>query len=91
LTRLGNYGPLSPELKLSLVKEETTMLGISIRYSYDGPAEPREAAINAFIDNINNDPDIAGKFHYRVNIGKDGTTRVHWGRWDEQHIVETLQ
>lgn len=67
------------------------MHGISIRYEYDGDEAEWEAAIAGFINDVSNDPEIAGKFHYRVNKAKEGNTRVHWGRWDAPETVKTLQ
>ena len=67
------------------------MYGISVRYEYDGPEQPWENVINAFIDAVNADTELAGRFDYQVNIGRDGKSRVHWGRWDEPATVERLQ
>ena len=67
------------------------MHGISIRYRYDGDEARWEAAVAGFVKAIDADPEVAGKFHYRVNKAKDGNTRIHWGWWDTPETVQTLQ
>ncbi len=64
---------------------------ISIRYEFSGNETEWEAAISAFIAAVNNDAEIAGKFHYRVNKAKEGNQRIHWGWWDTPETVQTLQ
>ncbi len=67
------------------------MEGIVIRYEYQGDEENWRTAVDGFIANINNDAEIAGKFRYSVNVGADGKTRIHVGRWPDQATLETLQ
>ncbi len=67
------------------------MHGISIRYEFDGDEAAWEAAIATFIDAVNGDEEIAGKFHYQVSKAKEGNTRIHWGRWDKPETVQALQ
>ena len=40
---------------------------------------------------INADSDVAGKFTYQVSVADDGETRIHWGRWDSQETLKTVQ
>ena len=67
------------------------MDGISIRYRYSGDEAAWRAAVDTFIDEINADPDVAGKFSYAVSVAGDGETRSHTGRWDEESTLKTLQ
>ncbi len=67
------------------------MRGITITYDYDGPEAAWTAAVQAFIDSINADPDVAGRFTYQVSVADDGKTRIHWGRWDSQETLQLLQ
>ncbi len=67
------------------------MDGVSIRYKYDGDEVTWRAAIDAFIDAVNADPDIGGKFSYAVSVAGDGVTRTHTGRWDTDATLKTLQ
>lgn len=67
------------------------MNGISIRYRYDGDEPAWRTAVDAFIDAIDADPDIGGKFAYAVSVAGDGVTRSHTGRWDTEATLKTLQ
>ncbi|MHA1565830.1 MAG: hypothetical protein ACTSX7_11010 [Alphaproteobacteria bacterium] len=67
------------------------MDGISIRYKYDGDEATWRAAIDAFIDAVDDDPDVGGKFSYAVSVAGDGVTRSHTGRWDTEATLKTLQ
>lgn len=67
------------------------MLGISIRYEFNGDEAIWEATIARFIDAVNADPEIGGKFSYRVMKAREGKTRVHWGQWDVPETVQILQ
>lgn len=67
------------------------MLGISIRYQYDGDEAVWEETVAAFIAAIDADEEINDRFHYQVNVGRDGKTRIHWGRWDTPETVQTMQ
>ena len=67
------------------------MHGISIRYEFSGDEDKWEAAIRGFIAAIDADPEVSGRFTYRVNKAKEGNMRVHWGSWDRPETVATLQ
>ena len=67
------------------------MDGISIRYKYDGDEATWRAAIDAFIDAVDTDPDVGGKFSYAVSVAGDSVTRSHTGRWDTEATLKTLQ
>lgn len=67
------------------------MRGITITYKYSGPEEAWREAMQAFIAAIEADADVAGKFTYQVSVADDGETRIHWGRWDTQDTLKTLQ
>lgn len=67
------------------------MLGISIRYEFDGDEAIWEVAIARFIAAVNADDEITGKFNYRVMKAREGKTRVHWGQWDVPETVKILQ
>lgn len=66
------------------------MDGVSIRYSYDGDETVWRAAVDAFIEAVNADADIRGKFSYAVSVAGDGT-RSHVGRWDSDSTLKALQ
>lgn len=67
------------------------MEGIVIRYSYDGDEAKWQGAIDAFLDGIKSDGEVAGKFHYAVTVGKDGVSRVHVGHWDSEETLNAVQ
>ena len=67
------------------------MRGITITYEYGGPEEAWTEAMQRFISAIDADPDVAGKFTYQVAVADDGKTRIHWGRWDTQETLKTVQ
>ena len=67
------------------------MDGVSIRYLYEGDEAAWRAAVDAFVDAIDADPDIGGKFSYAVSVAGDGVTRSHTGRWDTDATLKTLQ
>ncbi len=67
------------------------MRGITITYEYDGPEDSWNEAVQTFVAAIDADPDVAGKFTYQVAVADDGKTRIHWGRWDSQETLQTLQ
>ena len=67
------------------------MDGISIRYSYSGDEAAWGSAIDTFVDAVDADPDIGGKFSYAVSVAGDGVTRAHVGRWDSDATLKTLQ
>ena len=65
--------------------------GILIQYRYSGDEAAWKAATGAFIDAIDADSDVAGRFSYSVNVLADGEGRVHVGRWDGEDTLKTLQ
>ena len=67
------------------------MDGISIRYTYSGDEAAWRSAVDAFVEAVDADPDIGGKFSYAVSIAGDGVTRAHIGRWDSESTLKTLQ
>jgi quinol monooxygenase YgiN len=67
------------------------MRTITIWYDYAGPEEEWRRVVGDFIAGINGDPEIAGKFTYQVTTADDSRTRVHWGRWDNQETLQTMQ
>lgn len=67
------------------------MHGISIRYEFTGDEGEWETAIRTFIDAVNDDAEIAGRFHYQVSKAREGNLRIHWGRWDVPETVQKLQ
>ena len=67
------------------------MDGVSIRYRYDGDEAAWRAAIDEFIDAVDADPDISGKFSYAVSVAGDGIMRAHVGRWDTDATLKALQ
>ena len=67
------------------------MDGISVRYRHDGDEQTWRDAIDAFIDAVDADPDISGKFSYAASVAGDGVTRAHVGRWDTDATLETLR
>ena len=67
------------------------MRGITITYRYSGPEDDWRNAMESFISAINADGDVSGKFTYQVSVADDGETRIHWGRWDSQETLKTVQ
>ncbi|MVO17672.1 putative quinol monooxygenase [Parasedimentitalea huanghaiensis] len=67
------------------------MRGITITYKYSGEEDAWQAAMNDFIDAINNDPAAVGKFNYQVAVADDKETRFHWGRWDSAETLAHVQ
>jgi len=67
------------------------MRTITIRYDYSGPEADWQAATVAFIDAIDKDPEIPGTFTYQVAVADNGTSRVHWGRWDSAETLAHVQ
>jgi hypothetical protein len=65
-------------------------LGISCSYIYAGDEEPWEQFVDSFMTSIRNDAEIRDRFHYLVNIGRDGATRVHIGHWDSEETLQIL-
>ncbi len=67
------------------------MRSITITYQYDGDESVWRTAIDGFIAALNGDAEIAGKFSYQVSVADDGTSRVHWGRWDSAETLAHVQ
>jgi len=67
------------------------MHGIDIQYEFDGDEAEWNEAVTAFVQAIDADADIAGRFTYRVTKAKEGNKRIHWGQWDQPETVQTLQ
>ena len=67
------------------------MDGITIRYTYSGDEAVWRSAVDAFIEAVNADPDVGGKFSYAVSVAGDGETRSHVGRWDSEATLKTMQ
>ena len=67
------------------------MRGITITYSYDGDETAWRDTITTFINQIENDPRLAGRLLYQVAVADDGKTRFHWGRWDSPETLAHLQ
>lgn len=66
------------------------MRGITITYDYSGGEQPWHDAINAFISALNADPK-AQAFTYQVSTADNGTSRIHWGRWDSAETLAHVQ
>lgn len=64
---------------------------ITITYEYSGDDAPWRAAIDDFINAVNSDGAIDGIFSYQVAVADNGTTRIHWGRWDSAETLAHVQ
>ena len=67
------------------------MPGILIEYDYSGDEAAWQNAVNAFVENIEGDTRLTGRFSYQVNVKKDGIGRVHYGQWDNEDTLAHLQ
>lgn len=67
------------------------MFGILIQYDYVGDEGEWMAACEAFVAAIDADPDLTGKFSYRISKAPDGVGRVHVGRWEAKETLAHLQ
>lgn len=67
------------------------MHGITLQYEFDGDEAVWDAAVAAFVQAIDADAEIAGRFTYRVTKANEGNRRIHWGQWDVPETVQTLQ
>jgi len=64
---------------------------IHIDYQFNGDETEWQNAIDEFVEKIDSDERLYGRFHYQVlKLGGDGR-RVHIGRWDKQETLEHLQ
>ncbi|SHG86487.1 hypothetical protein [Cognatishimia maritima] len=66
------------------------MRGITITYDYSGDEAPWRAAMQAFVDAVNSDPAAAG-FRYQIAVADNGSSRIHWGRWDSKETLAHVQ
>ncbi len=67
------------------------MRGITITYDYDGPEQAWTSLTGAFIDALDADAALNGRFSYQVAVADNGKTRVHWGRWDSAETLAQVQ
>lgn len=67
------------------------MHGITIFYEFSGDEAQWRRTVGEFIDAVNADEEIRGKFHYRVHSAKEGGRKVHWGWWDKPETVQKMQ
>ncbi|WP_127112827.1 hypothetical protein [Shimia sediminis] len=67
------------------------MRSITITYEYSGQDAPWRAVIDAFISALDSDDGIPGTFTYQVAVADNGTTRIHWGRWDSAETLAHVQ
>lgn len=67
------------------------MHGIVIEYALSGDETVWRAAVDTFIENIDGDPMLRGKFTYEVNASNDSDGRVHIGHWDSEETLSHLQ
>jgi hypothetical protein len=67
------------------------MHGVELQYEFSGDENEWNAAVATFVQEIDEDPDIAGRFTYRVTKAKDSNKRIHWGQWDVPETLQTLQ
>ncbi len=65
--------------------------GILIRYDYSGDEADWQAAIDGFVQALNGDSEVGGRFSYSVNILPDGVGRAHVGRWDNDETLSLVQ
>lgn len=67
------------------------MRSITITYEYSGDEVAWRATIDEFIAALNGDSVAAEKFSYQVAVADNGTTRIHWGRWDSADTLAHVQ
>lgn len=67
------------------------MRSITITYEYAGDDAPWRALVDAFISSLDSDTEIPGTFSYQVAVADNGTTRIHWGRWDSPETLSHVQ
>ena len=67
------------------------MRSITISYKFGGPEGEWRKMVGDFIAAIDGDPEVAGKITYQVATADDRETRIHWGRWDNQDTLRTMQ
>ena len=67
------------------------MRGIVIRYRYSGDEAAWQTAMNNFINAINSDAAVVGRFRYTATVSADGIGRTHVGRWDTEETLKEVQ
>ncbi|WP_204112980.1 hypothetical protein [Shimia biformata] len=67
------------------------MRTITITYEYGGNESEWREAIDAFIRALDADTRKPGTFCYQVAVADNGTTRIHWGRWDTAETLAHVQ
>ena len=67
------------------------MFGILIEYEFSGDEAEWKRAVDAFVENIDQDPRLSGRFSYQVNVRADGGGRIHVGGWDTAETLAHLQ
>lgn len=67
------------------------MRSITITYEYSGDESIWRAAVDAFISALDADAAISAKFSYQVSVADNGSTRIHWGRWDNADTLAHMQ
>jgi quinol monooxygenase YgiN len=67
------------------------MYGITISYALSGDEADWREAVDTFVDSLNHDDEIRGRFHYHVFSSKEGSEKVHWGLWDSPETLQIVQ
>ncbi len=67
------------------------MDGILIQYELNGDVQAWRHAVDAFIDNVQADDRLRGRFSYQVKQVGDGAERIHIGTWDSAETLAHLQ
>ena len=67
------------------------MNGIVISYQYSGDEAEWEALTQAFVDAIEADKELGGRFSYMVTKSRSTDARTHIGRWTSQEALELMQ
>ncbi|MES0879851.1 hypothetical protein [Roseibium sp. SCP14] len=66
------------------------MRNVLVEYVYTGNEEPWQQLIADFLNAVEADARLAGRFHYQVFSMPEGR-KVHIGRWDTDETLKTLQ
>ncbi len=69
----------------------TDPLGICVSYDYVGDEAKWESVVSGFVSSIQADQDLAGRFSYTIQKAREGSARIHVGRWDTPETVALLQ
>jgi quinol monooxygenase YgiN len=67
------------------------MYGITITYVLSGDEAAWRKAVDAFVDSVNHDNEVSGRFHYHVFSSREGNEKVHWGMWDSPETLQKVQ